>query len=236
MRTALIGLLFAVGLAPQIPGSAQQSAVPVVQVAQGPVATPVAPPAPKIQVTFEPGGLVSLSASNASLRAILDEWTRKGGTTFNGADRLPASPMTVQYDHRPEVEVMNSLLRTTAGAVMALRDQVPTSGPSDLGVVFILATSTPTATAGYSTPAYSAPQPQFSTTGSPDQEVAPIAPGRGAEPPQPSAPPPGASRPSGVSPVAVQVVPVSSVPTAGATPTPTPTPTPTGPGRGGRGR
>jgi hypothetical protein len=196
------------------------------------------PAAPSVKVTFEPGGFVTLSATNASLRAILDEWTRKGGTMFNGADRLAASPMTVQYDRRPEIEVMNSLLRGSAGVVVAPRDQVTTTGASDIGIVFILATSTPTASAGYSTPTYSSPQPQFSTPGSPDQEIPPLGPSRGVETPQPSAPPPAPSRPSGVSPVAVQVVPVSSVPTAGATPTPTPTPPapPSGPGRGGRGR
>lgn len=229
MRTALIGLLFAVGLAPQIPGSAQQPAVQAVPVAQDP-AVPVAPPTPKIELAFEPNGFVTLAASNMSLRDILSEWTRKGGTIFNGADRLPASPMTVEYKHRPETEVMNSLLRSAAGVLVAPREDIAAKGASDIGIVFILATSSPTASSS-STSLYSSPQPQYSTAGSPDQEIAPIAPGRGAEPPQPSAPPP--PRPAGVSPVAVQVVPVTSVPTAGATPTPTPTPTPTGPGRGG---
>jgi hypothetical protein len=217
MRPLLFGLLFAVGLAPQVPGLAQ---------------SPQPPAPPTVKIAFEPGGLVSLSATNVSLRAILDEWKDKGGTKFNGAETLPAAPMTVQYDHRPEIEVMNSLLRTAAGVVVAPRDQIAATGASDIGIVFILATSTPTSSS-YSTPTYTAPPPQYSTTGSPDQEIQPVAPGRGAEPPQPSAPLPP-PRPAGVSPVAVQVVPVSSVPAAGATPTPTPTPTPSGPGRGGR--
>jgi hypothetical protein len=217
MRPLLVGFMLAIGLAPQLPGMAQE---PV----------PAAPVAPSVKLTFEPGGLVSLSVTNASLRDILTEWTRKGGTMFNGAEKLAAVPVNLQYDHRPEIEVMNSLLRGAAGVVMAPRDQVALAGVSGLGIVFITATSSPTA-GGYSAPAYTAPQPQqqFSTQGSPDQEIAPVSPGRGAEPPQPSAPPP---RPSGVSPVAVQVVPV---PTAGSTPTPTPTPPPpSGPGRGGR--
>jgi len=218
MRPLLIGFMLVIGLAPQLPGMAQEPA-------------PVAPVAPTVKLTFEPGGLVSLSVTNASVRDILTEWTRRGGTMFNGAERLPAAPVNLQYDHRPEIEVMNSLLRGAAGVVMAPRDQVSAAGVSGLGIVFITATSSPTA-GGYSAPAYTAPQPQFSTQGSPDQEIAPISPGRGAEPPQPSAPPP--PRPAGVSPVAVQVVPVTSVPVAGATPTPTPTPTPTGSGRGGR--
>ena len=217
MRPLLIGLMLAIGLAPQLPGMAQEPA---------PVQTPVPPP-PSVKLTFEPGGLVSLTATNISLREILTEWTRKGGTIFQGHDRLAAAPLTLQYEHRPEIEVMNSLLRGAAGVVMAPRDQIVANGTSGLGIVFITATSSPTA-GGYSAPAYTAPQQQFSTQGNPDQEIQPAAPGRGAEPPQPSAPPP-AARPAGVSPVAVQVVPV---PAAGATPTPTPTPS--GPGRGGR--
>jgi len=217
MRPLLIGLMLAIGFAPQLPGMAQEPA---------PVQTP-APPPPSVKLTFEPGGLVSLTATNISLREILTEWTRKGGTIFQGHDRLAAAPLTLQYEHRPEIEVMNSLLRGAAGVVMAPRDQIVANGTSGLGIVFITATSSPTA-GGYSAPAYTAPQQQFSTQGNPDQEIQPASPGRGAEPPQPSAPPP-APRPAGVSPVAVQVVPV---PAAGATPTPTPTPS--GPGRGGR--
>src|SRR5262252_5824114 len=102
MRALLIGLMLVVGLAP-LPGKAQEP--------QAPAATPVAPAVPTVKVTFEPNGLVSLAASNASLRDILTEWTRKGGTMFNGADKLAAAPMSVQYDHRPEIEVMNSLMR-----------------------------------------------------------------------------------------------------------------------------
>ena len=34
-------------------------------------------------------------------------------TPFVGTERLPAVPVTVQYDHRPETEVIASLLRTS---------------------------------------------------------------------------------------------------------------------------
>jgi hypothetical protein len=217
MRPLLIGLMLVVGLAP-LPGHAQ---------------APSGPASPRVSVTFEPNGLVSLAASEVSLREILAEWTRKGGTQFKGAETVPGSALTVQYEHRPEIEVMNSLLRNAAGVVIAPRDLVSSTGASNIGIVFVLATSNPTSSGGYSAPVYSAPASQYSTQGSPDSEIPPIAPGRSGEPPQPAAPPPS-SRPAG-SPVAVQVVPVAPVPTAGA-PTPTPTPAPTGPGRGGDGR
>ncbi len=220
MRPLLIGLLLVVGLAP-LPGRAQ---------------APQGPASPKVSVTFEPNGLVSLAASEASIREILAEWTRKGGTQFKGADTLTGSGMTVQYEHRPEIEVINSLLRNAAGVVVAPRDQVTPAGTgaSNIGIVFVLATSNPT-TGGYSAPVYSAPQSPYSTPGSPDTEIPPAGPGRAGDiGPAIPAPTPAPQSSSGVRPVAVQVVPV---PSAGSTPPPaTPPTTTSGPGRGGDGR
>ena len=71
MRPLLFGLLITIGFAPQIPG-----------LAQTPAATPTGP---KVQVTFEPGGLVSLVANGATVREVLSQWEAKGGTKFNGA-------------------------------------------------------------------------------------------------------------------------------------------------------
>jgi len=221
MRPLLIGLLLVVGLAP-LPGRAQAP--------QGPVS-------PKVSVTFEPNGLVSLAASEASIREILAEWSRKGGTQFKGVDTLTGSGMTVQYEHRPEIEVINSLLRNVAGIVVGPRDQVASIGPgaSNIGIVFVLPTSNPS-TGGYSTPAYSAPQSPYSTPGSPDTEIPPAGPGRagdiGPAIPAPT-PTPQNSSTSGVRPVAVQVVPV---PSAGSTPPPATPPATTTGGRGGDGR
>ena len=218
MRPLLFGLLITIGFAPQIPG-----------LAQTPAATPTGP---KVQVTFEPGGLVSLVANGATVREVLSHWEAKGGTKFNGADRLTGTALTLQFDHRPETEVMASLLRSASGVVIAAKGEGAT-GASSIGAVFVVATSNAT-TGGYSQPAYSAPQPQISTVGSPDQEIAPVGPGRSGEAPQ-QAPPP-APRPAG-SGVAVAVVPVT-VPVVGSTPPATGTTgttTTTGSGRGGGG-
>jgi hypothetical protein len=196
MRPLLIALVVAIGFAPQIPGLAQAPAAP--------------PTGPRVQVTFEPGGLVSVVANGATLREVLSQWESKGGTKFNGAEKLTGGALTVQFDHRPETEVMASLLRNASGVVIATKDEGAT-GASTLGAVFVVATSNPTSS-GYSQPAYT-PQPQqVSTVGSPDQEIAPVGPGRSGEPPQ-QAPAP-APRPAGSS-VAVAVVPVT-VPVVGA--------------------
>jgi hypothetical protein len=184
-----------------------------------------APAAPKVQLTFEADGNVTLIANGATVREILAEWTRKGGTPFYGAERLPATPLSLRFEHRPDAEVIASLLRNAAGYVLGPKRDAA-AGASELEVVFVLATSTPSAVTGYSAPTYTPPpQPQVSTVGSPDAEIPPVGPGRAGAPPQPNAPPPPgpAPRPSGVSGVAVPVVPVVGVPPTTTT------------GRGGRG-
>jgi hypothetical protein len=192
-----------------------------------------APAAPKISLTFESGGTVSLTASSVSVRDVLAEWARKGGTTFVGAERLPATPVILQFEHRPETEVVGSLLRSASGYVIGpLREAA--NGTSTVGVVYVLATSTAsTATFTSPTPSYTPPQQQqISTPGSPDSEIPPVGPGRAGQAPagqQQDATPSPAPRPAGVSGVAVPVVPVVPVTT------PTPTATPPGPGRGGGG-
>jgi hypothetical protein len=212
MRNALIAVAAAVTLASQVSGQ-------------------VPTPAPtKIQITFEGNGLVSLVATNASLRDILNEWTRKGGTPFPGAERLTGAPLTVEYPHLPETEVIGSLLRNASGYVIGAR-QTPSQAASSIEVVYILATSTATSSGSYSPPPSYVPPPQPTTQGNPDNEIAPVGPGRGgqagAPPAQTDVPPP--PRPAGVSGVAVPVitVPVSGTPPAGTTGT--------GPGRGGGG-
>ena len=40
------------------------------------------------------------------MREILAEWTRLGGSTFVNSDRLVGTPLTLQFTHQPEKEVM----------------------------------------------------------------------------------------------------------------------------------
>jgi hypothetical protein len=133
--------------------------------------------------------------------------------------------VTLQFDHRPEAEVIGSLLRNASGYVIGPRLDGSTAA-SGIEVVYVLASSTATA-GGYTAPppAYSPPQ-QVSTPGSPASEISPVGPGPGGQPPaqQPDAPP-APARPAGVSGVAVPVVvlPVTSPPP------------PSGPGRSGGG-
>ena len=96
-------------------------------------------------MTFEPGGLVSLVASNVTIRDILAEWTRKGGTTFPGSERIAGGPVSLQFDHRPETEVVGSILRNASGYMLAPREAGSTAA-SQLAAVYVVATSNAEAT------------------------------------------------------------------------------------------
>ena len=226
MRVALIAAVMAIALMPQASGAVQDPA----GVQSG----------PKVKITFEEGGFVTLVSNGANVREILAEWSRQGGSTFVNSERLVGTPLTLQFTHQPEKDVMASLLRQASGYVLGPR-RAGTVGASGFEVVYILPTSNPSA-GGY-TPAPATPyqQPQYSTAGAPDDEIPPA--GRGVPPPQPpgapgAAPPPGPQPPPGYQPATAAgggvAVPVIAIPpvTSGS-PTPTPTPTPTPAGRGG---
>ena len=218
MRTALIVAVAALAFGTQVPGAAQ---------------APAAQSGPKVQIKFEPNGLVTLETREATLREILAEWTRHGGSYFVNSERLSGPPLSLQFKSEPEKDVMASLLRQAAGYVLGPR-RAGSIGVSSFEVVYILPTSNPSA-GGYSPPPVTQYSPQI-TVGSPDDEIPPV--GRGAPPPTPGPGPapgpqpapeyrPGTSAGSGV---AVPVIAVPSGPVTPPAPSPTPTPQP---GRGG---
>lgn len=223
MRALLIAAVVALGFAPQLPGQAQAPA-------QAP-----APSGPKVQITFEANGLVSLVANGATLREILTEWSRQGGSTFVNSERLTGGPQTLQYEHQSETVVMSSILRQAAGFILGPRRE-GTRGASSFELVYILPTSNPSAGGYMAQPAMSQPQQQVTTQGNPDDEIAPVN-GRGAPGPQPvQAPPPSNDYRPAVPSVAVPIV--AQPPTTSTSPpstTTTPPATTTGRGGGGPG-
>ena len=222
MRLALAAAVISVALMPQTSGAVQDPAVQT---------------GPKVKVTFEEGGFVSLTSNGANVREILAEWSRQGGSTFVNSDRLVGTPLMLQFTHQPEKDVMASLLRQAAGYVLGPR-RAGTIGASSFEVVYILPTSNPMAGGYTPTPTYQAPQPQYSTVGSPDDEIPPA--GRGVPPPQPGAPPAGAAPPPGPQPASGYqpaapagsgvAVPVIAIPPVTTSPPSTPPPNT---GRGG---
>jgi hypothetical protein len=66
-------------------------------------------------------GRVTLSAQDASLRQILLEWERVGGTRVFNRDRVPATALTLELTDVPEPQALATVLRSIAGYVTAVR-------------------------------------------------------------------------------------------------------------------
>src|SRR6186713_2999609 len=96
MRLALAAAVLSAALMPQAPGAVQD---PTAQ-------APAAQTGPKVKITFEEGGFVSLVSNGANVREILAEWARQGGSTFVNSERLVGTPLNLQFTHQPEKDVM----------------------------------------------------------------------------------------------------------------------------------
>jgi len=66
-------------------------------------------------------GLVNLTTQNASLRTILAEWGRLGGTQIVNAERVGGAPLTLQLTNVPETQALDIILRGTAGYIAGER-------------------------------------------------------------------------------------------------------------------
>src|SRR5436190_8692547 len=73
-----------------------------------------------VKVSFH-GGKVDLSAENATVRAILTEWARVGGTRVVNAERIAGPPITVEFKDTYEQQALVSLLRGVAGYMVGQR-------------------------------------------------------------------------------------------------------------------
>lgn len=82
-------------------------------------------------------GRVTLSARNVTLRQVLLEWERVGGTRFENRDRVPDTALTIEFLDVPEDQALETLLRSTAG-YLALTSLEPASGASQFSRVFLM--------------------------------------------------------------------------------------------------
>jgi hypothetical protein len=110
----------------------------------------------EVQISLE-NGRVTLTATNATVREILAEWARVGGTTVVNAERIPGGPLTLQLTGMPEHEALDLLLRSVTGYVAAPRPQ-PAANLSRYDRILVLATP---AMARTPVTASSAPAPVF---------------------------------------------------------------------------
>jgi hypothetical protein len=68
---------------------------------------------------------VTLKAENATVRSILNEWARRGGTRMVNVERVAGAPVTLELAGVPEQQAIEILLRGVAGYMIGWRDTGP---------------------------------------------------------------------------------------------------------------
>jgi hypothetical protein len=94
---------------------------------------------------FIKDGRVTLTARDATLREILIEWERVGGTRIVNRDRVPGTRLTLELANVTEEQALTTLLRPIAG-YLASRRLGPEGGASAFSrIVLMPALATPAA-------------------------------------------------------------------------------------------
>ena len=104
---------------------------------------PGSPAHAEVRLTMS-NGRVSLHASNATVRQILDEWARVGQTRILNADKIPGGLVTLDLDNVSEVDALEIVLRSAAGYLAAPR-ATPAANLSRYDRIVVVATSAPSA-------------------------------------------------------------------------------------------
>ena len=125
-------------------------------------------------------GKVNLTTQNASLRAILAEWARLGGTQVVNMERLAGPPVTLQLTDVPETQALDIILRGTAGYIAGLRTTAePSPTRSTLDRILVVPTAGTAASVSArppTPPPFAAPQrfPQAQSQPQPDPDDDPV--------------------------------------------------------------
>jgi len=186
------------------------------------------PAAPRVlTLSFDPDGRVNLKAQSVTIREILSEWARQCGCYIVNAQTVTGGPIALpfQFEHAPQRQVLESLLRQVSGYTLTPRREGSTS-VSLYETIHITATSVATQST-YVAPVSMAPTP--------DDEIPPVVPSplrvdpNAAQPPPagpqqqqagPQPQPPGtqSQQPTGPRPpgVSVPIVGVPMAPTPGS--------------------
>jgi len=121
-----------------------------------------APARAEVQLRIE-NGLVSLKATNATVREILAEWGRVGNTKIVNGERMPGGPVTLELTGITEEDALEIILRSAAGYVTAPR-AIAQVNASRYDRILVMPTSSPTRQAPPQQPgSFQQPgqQPQF---------------------------------------------------------------------------
>ena len=117
-------------------------------------------------------GQVTLSAQNAPVRAILQDWARLGGATIVNGDRVAGPPVTLELTAVPERQALDIVLRSVAGYIVAPRP-AGSQGASAFDRIMILPTSSAPRAPVPAAPAVAGRQPVIRPPGfirPPDQD------------------------------------------------------------------
>jgi hypothetical protein len=104
------------------------------------------------------GGLVTLEATDASLREIFNEWARVGQTRVVNADSAPGGLITIRLDGVPERQALETLLRSVGG-FLAVARATPQESLSIYDRIMVMPVARPAAAAAFAG-GRSTPQPQ----------------------------------------------------------------------------
>lgn len=92
-----------------------------------------------VKVSFHDNGRVTVEATGATVRSILNEWAKNGGTKVVGVERVTGAPVTIKLVNVPEAQALESILRSVAGYMAAPRHT--STGPSVYDRIMIMATT-----------------------------------------------------------------------------------------------
>ena len=96
--------------------------------------------AAEVRVTMA-GGLVTVSAKEATVGEILAEWGRVGQTRIVNIERLSGAPVTLELVNVPEAQALDTILRSVSGYLAAPR-ATPVPNASAYDRIFLLLAST----------------------------------------------------------------------------------------------
>jgi hypothetical protein len=132
-------------------------------------------------------GRVTLKATNATVRQILDEWARVGGTKVVNAEKLAGQPVTLTLIDEPEGQALETVLRSSAGYMVSERAN-PAANGSRYERIMLMGRTTPVTTtaAASNQNAYTANGP--TPPGGSFQAEGPVNADDDGDPPQPTAP------------------------------------------------
>ena len=88
-------------------------------------------------------GKVTVSAKDATVGQILNEWARVGQTRIVNIDRLPGTRLSIELTNLPEAQALDTVLRSASGYLAAPR-AVALANASAYDRIFVLATSSGT--------------------------------------------------------------------------------------------